>query len=78
MISVCKNVTYICTKLTFYTRISYVLNEKVQFDKQHLFQNKEKGPICQMVHFVTQFCIVVIILENSKGIICHLTPFNSK
>ena len=42
------------------------------------FQNKEKGDICQMVHFVTQSCIVVIILVNAKCIICHVTPVNSK
>ena len=41
-------------------------------------KNKEKGAIYQMVHFVTQYCIVVICVVNAKGIICHVTPFNSK
>ena len=31
-----------------------------------------------MVPYVTQYCIVVIILVNAKGIFCHVTPFNSK
>ena len=38
----------------------------------------EKGAICQMVPFDTQYGIVVIILVNAKCIICHVTPFNSK
>ena len=52
----------------FYTRISYVLNEK----------NKEKGAICQMVHFVSQYCIDLITLVNAKLSIFHVTPFYSK
>ena len=41
-------------------------------------KKKEKGAICQMVPFVTKYCVVVIILVNAKGIICHVTHFNSK
>ena len=52
--------------------------KKVLFDKHHLFQSKELGAICQMVPFVTKYCIVVIILVNANGIICHVTPYNSK
>ena len=26
----------------------------------------------------TQYCIVVIILANAKGVICHVTPLNAK
>ena len=64
--------------LHFYTRISYVLNENMWYLKNStFFQNKEKGAICQMLPFVTQYCIFVNILVNAKGIICHVTPFNS-
>ena len=55
-----------------------IKSKRVLFDKKRLFQNKEKGAICQMVLFVIQYCIVAIILVNAEGtfhptIRCYMT-----
>ena len=42
------------------------------------FSTQRKGASRKMVPFITNYCIVLIILVNAKGIICHVTPFNSK
>ena len=59
----------------FYTRISYVLNEKRCYltNTTYLKQRKRR-----YLSNGTQYCIVVIILANAKGVICHVTPFNAK
>ena len=86
MISVCKNITYIFmyqSDISLQNKLC-VKMKKSAFYKYHIFKTKlysilkEKDAICQMVPFVTKYCIVVIILVNAKGIICHVTPFNSK
>ena len=69
----------------FYTIIRFVLNKKmcylinITFSKQKLYSIfKEKGAICQMVPFVTKYCIAIINLVKASGVICHATHLNSE
>ena len=45
--------------------------------KNSTFSKQRKRCYLSNGTFITQYCIVVIILVNAKGIICHVTPFNS-
>ena len=52
--------------------------QKVLFDTELYSIFKVKGVICQMVPFVTKYCIVCNHLVEAKCVICHVTLSNSQ